>query len=480
MSNEKPQSEFAALFESHGTRTPKRADTRVGARVEGVVAKISRDAVLVELDAKRQAWIDVHELTGPDGAVTVKVGDTLAAVVVEVDGRTGAVKLGRTLGKKGDVASLELAREQGLAVEGKVTAVNKGGAEVQIENVRAFCPISQLDNRFVADPQTFVGKTLQFRVTEVREGGRSVVLSRRALLEATAKEAQERVLRALSPGATVKGTVSGLREFGAFVDLGGAEGLVPASELSHDPTVKPADVLKLGDVVEVAVKDLRTQDGQTRITLSLKALSADPWEALAVIAPVGRVVSGTVTRLADFGAFVRLAPGVEGLLHISELPGRPEHPAKAVSVGQSLLVVVKSADAAAKKVSLTLAPEGAAIGAGVSGPSLVVGAIVKATVDRIETFGLFVQVEGTRGRGGRGLVPNVELGLPRGADVRKHYAEGASLEAKVLETGEGRLRLSVRAIRDDEERAAFEGYRGAAKAGSRATLGDLLRSRAKR
>lgn len=480
MSTEKPQSEFAALFESTSSKTPKRADVRVGARVEGVVAKVTRDAVLVELDAKRQAWIDAHELTGPDGAVTVKVGDTLAAHVVEVDGRTGSVKLGRSLGRKGDAASLELAKEQGIAVEGKVVSVNKGGAEVMIDTVRAFCPISQLDNRFVADPQTFVNKVLQFRVTEIREGGRSVVLSRRAVLEAEAREAAARLLKTLTVGTTVKGTVSGLREFGAFVDLGGAEGLVPSSELSHDTQVRPADVLKLGDVVEVQVKDLRTHEGQTKITLSLKALSADPWEALAVVAPVGRVVSGVVTRLADFGAFVRIAAGVEGLLHISELSGRPDHPSKVLSVGQSLLVVVKSTDAAAKKISLTLAPEGAGVGGTVSTPSLVVGAIVHTTVERIEPFGLFVQVEGARGRAGRGLIPNAELGLPRGADVRKHYAEGAKLQAKVLETGEGRLRLSVRAIRDDEERAAFEGYRGASKASAKATLGDLFKARAKK
>jgi small subunit ribosomal protein S1 len=239
-------------------------------------------------------------------------------------------------------------------------------------------------------------------------------------------------------------------------------------------------VLKLGDVVEVQVKDIRTHEGQSKITLSLKALSADPWNDLAVLAPVGRVLSGNVTRLADFGAFVRVAPGLEGLLHISELTGRPDHPSKVLAAGQSLLVVVKSADGAARKISLTLAPEGAGVGGTVNAPVMIVGAIVSTKVERIEPFGLFVQIDGTRGRGGRGLIPNAELGLPRGADVRKHYAEGAAVTAKVLEVGEGRLRLSVRAIGDDEERAAFEGYRGASARGAKATLGDLIKSRAKR
>lgn len=480
MSDDNSMSEFASLFESTGAKTPKRADLRVGARAEGVVAKITRESVFLELDAKRQAWIDAQELTGPDGVLTVKLGDTVSAHVVEVDARTGDVKLGRSLGRKGDTASLEIAREQGIAVEGKVAAVNKGGAEVHIDGVRAFCPTSQLDIRYVADPQSFVGKTLRFRVTEIREGGRNVVLSRRAVLEAEAREALAHILKSLAPGANVTGTVSGVREFGAFVDLGGAEGLIPASELSHDSQVRPGDVLKIGDVVSVQVKELREKDGETRITLSLKALSADPWDALAVLAPVGKVLSGTVTRLADFGAFIRVAAGVEGLLHVSELPGRAAHPSQSLEVGQSLLVAVKSADAAARKISLTLAPEGAEAGSAVGGVGLVVGSIVKVTVDRIESFGLFVQVEGSRSRGGRGLVPTIELGLPRGADLRKHYPEGTAFEAKVLETGEGRLRLSVRKIRDDEERAAYEGYRTTAKAGAKATLGDLIKSRAKR
>ena len=139
----------------------------IGESAEGGVVKATRGSVFLELDAKRQAWIDAQGLTGPDGVLTVKVGDTVAAHVIEVDGRTGAVKLGRSLGKKGDITSLEIAREHGLAVEGKVMSVNKGGPEVHTDAVRAFCPTSQPDNRYVADPQSFVGTTLRFLVTEI-------------------------------------------------------------------------------------------------------------------------------------------------------------------------------------------------------------------------------------------------------------------------------------------------------------------------
>ena len=474
---------FAAMFEQQPKGPAQRSHTwRVGERVEARVVQIAHNAVFVDLDEKRQAWIDPLELQSPTGGLTVKVGDTLTAHIVEVDKRSGSVKLGRSLGKAGNVAGLELAREQGIPVEGKVTAINKGGAEVEVDAVRAFCPTSQLDNRYVADPSSFIGRTLRFRVTEIRDGGKSVVLSRRAVLEAEAREAQERILKSLSPGAIVKGTVSGIREFGVFVDLGGAEGLVPASELSHDSMVKPGDVVKAGDLLEVQVKELRQHEGQVKITLSLKALAPDPWTALDVVAPVGRVVAGTVTRVVDFGAFVRIAAGVEGLLHRSELPGRVDHPSAVLTPGQSLLVAVKSADAGSRKISLTLAGEGATAGSTASTSVVVPGSIVKGKVERIESYGIFVQVDGTQGRAGRGLIPNTELGLQRGADTRKHFPEGAAVTAKVLETGEGRLRLSIRAVREDEERAAFEGYQHGVRGPKAAmgTLGDLMKAKLKK
>lgn len=486
MSETKNEDSFAALFaEQEAPKKKSRGQGRVavGAKIEGTVVQIDRDAVFVSLDEKRQGYFERAELVGPDGELTVKLGDRLTASVVEVDARTGNVRLGRSLGKVGDLASLELARDEGMSVEGKVVGVNKGGVEVEIGGTKGFCPVSQLDLRFVPDPAGYVGKTLKFRVIEVREGGRKIVLSRKAELEAEAREASERVLATVAVGATVKGPVTGVREFGAFVDLGGIEGLIPTSELSHDPAVKAGDVVKVGDVVEVQVKELRGggELGAAKITLSLKALAQDPWEAISVVAPVGGVLAGTVTRVVEFGAFVRVAAGIEGLLHVTELSGRREHPSGLVTPGQNVLVVVKSVDAKARKLSLTLAPDGAAVGGVVAGARVILGAVVKATVERFEPYGVFVQIEGTRGRAGRGLIPNAELGLTRGADVRKHFSEGTVVTAKVVETGEGRLRLSIKGVREDEERAAFEGYQGSRLVtGKLGTLGDLLKNKLKR
>jgi small subunit ribosomal protein S1 len=243
-------------------------------------------------------------------------------------------------------------------------------------------------------------------VTDVREGGKNVVVSRRALLQREASETADRVLADLSPGSIVRGTVTSVRDFGAFVDLGGVEGLIPRSEVSHDRKVSVADALKAGDAVEVLVREVKDAEPNPRgggpakkITLSLKGLT--------------------------------------------DAPPPP--------------------------------PGAATAGAGAQGPAIVVGAIVQGVVERIETYGLFLQVDGTKGRSGRGLIPNAELGVPRGTDLRKTFPEGTRLTAKVLETGEGKLRLSVKGAKDAEERADFEAARGkATAAGSLGTFGDLF------
>jgi small subunit ribosomal protein S1 len=485
------KNDFASLFESEAgaPRKPREqaADRlRLGERCRAEVVQIGRDAVFVEvldravMGKRPQAFLHVIDLRNAAGELTVKLGDVIEAVVVDI-ARGGEIRLGRGMGKPEGLGELENAHAAGVAVEGKVTGVNKGGLEVEVAGIRAFCPISQADRGFVADPTSLVGRTLQFRVTELRDGGKRVVLSRRAVLEEEAKHAAANTLAQLQVGATVRGTVSSVREFGAFVDLGGVEGLIPNAELSYDRSKRAGDVLTAGDLVDVQVREIqqgvvnkRGEPG-TKITLSLKALAEDPWSDIDRHAPEGKVARGTVTRLLEFGAFVQLAPGVEGLLHVSELGGKVQHPSALLKVGEQLNVIVRSIDRTARKLSLAPAPDGLAIGADAKGPTLVVGSIVTGTVDRIETYGLFFQVEGTRGRVGRGLIPNAELGTPRGSDTRKLFPVGTKLSAKVLETGEGKLRLSIKAIKEDEERADYDGYQKSAATGKTlGTFADLL------
>ena len=479
---DKDQGGFAAMFEEEARAPKRRRAYRVGDRVDAVVVQVGRDSVFVELDGKQQAFLEAVELRDDDGTIPFKEGDRITANVVEVNEARGIVRLGRSLGKANSLAALETAKQSGLSVDGKVVAVNKGGIEVELGGARAFCPMSQIDARRVeeADVKAMIGQTMKFLVTDIRDGGKNVVVSRRALL---AKEASDTATRAMSeivPGVILRGTVTGVRDVGAFVDLGGIEGMIPRSEIAHDRSVAIGDALKPGDTVEVLVREIKDVENpktgatQKKITLSLKALAADPWAELDITE--GRVIDGTVVRSTEFGRFVRIASGVEGLLHVSEIGKSTK-----ADEGEQLRVVVKKIDRASKKISLVLAPEGAQAGTTIAiatGGGVKVGAVVTGVVERIETYGVFVQIDVTTGRAGRGLVPQFELVFPRGTDLRKTFPEGTKVTAKVLETGEGRLRLSIKGAKDAEERADFEAARAKANApASLGTFADLLKGR---
>jgi small subunit ribosomal protein S1 len=486
---DKPSDSFASLFEAESRgRGDKRARApALGERCRAEVVQIGKDAVFVELvqeggfGKRVQAHLNLDELRGPDGTLSVKVGDVLEAVAVELRG--SELRLGRSMGRPQGADELERAFSAGVAVEGKVSGVNKGGLEVEIAGVRAFCPISQADRSYLADAQALVGRTLAFLVTEFAEGGKRVVLSRRKLLEQEARAQAAQTREKLVPGAVLSGSVSSIREFGAFIDLGGVEGLLPNAELSYDRSASAAAMLSPGDLVEVQVREVKEGPPDkrgaptTKITLSLKALAPDPWEQIERVAPLGTVLAGSVSRVLEFGAFVRLTAGIEGLLHVSELGGKVTDASRALAPGQALNVVVRSIDRAARKISLAPAPDGLGVGAEARAPAIGVGSTVQGTVDRVETYGVFLQLEGTRGKAGRGLIPNAELGTARGSDTRKLFPLGTKLTAKVLETGEGKLRLSLRAVKEDEERSEFEGFRESAAQQGLGTFADLLRKK---
>ncbi len=473
---------FAELFAREAVSSGRSRKLSMGDEVEGVVAHISAEAVLIDLDAKQQGYFDRMDLVGPDGELVVKVGDKAKGRVVAIDADGSEIKLATALGKEAGKQQLFLALEQQIPIDGKIVAINKGGAEVEVAGLRGFCPKSQLDIRFVEDPNTLIGQVLRFEVVEIKD--RDVVLSRRRLMEREASAAREAIQSKLEEGATMRGRVTQVREFGAFVDVGGVEGLIPMRELSHDRVQRAEDVVTVGDVVEVKILKLEHEPDPKRggerlkITLSLKALAGDPWAGALTIAPVGQVVAGQVTRMTEFGAFVRLAPGVEGLLHISELNARATRPEDALEIGEQLLLVVKDVDLARRRISLALSEEGAKPGEKAKDMRPVLNAIVNATVEKHERFGVFVQVAGTQGRAGRGLVPNAELALRAGSDVRKDLPLGTTIRAKVIDATDGRLRLSIRAALDDAERADFDSYKDQqASRGGMGTLGDLLKQK---
>ncbi|HJL00705.1 MAG TPA: S1 RNA-binding domain-containing protein [Polyangiaceae bacterium LLY-WYZ-15_(1-7)] len=466
---------FAELFEESDAAVPSGRKLSVGDEITGTVAHVGDTGAFVDLGARQQALYPRAELLDVHGELSVKVGDTLRGFVVRI-GPDGTPELGKRLGRGMSVDELRAAMEEKLPVEGKISGVNKGGVSVDLGGLRAFCPMGQLDTRFVNDPSVFLNQTHRFHVVEIR-GERDVVVSRRSVLEAEAGELRAQILERVTPGARLAGRVVRVRDFGAFVDLGGIDGLIPARELTYDRR-RPEQVVKEGDSVEVIVLEVterrhkKTGEPETRITLSLKALEADPFDRVDELAPAGAVIEGTVRKLMDFGAFIEIAPGLEGLLHVSELGAGAHHPSSYLSVGQPLLVTVQSVDPERKRVSLAPAPKGAQAGTRISQAGPRKGEIVKCTVDRVERYGVFVQVEGVPGRAGRGLIPERETGTAQGTDLKRAFPQGKELQAKVLETG--KLKLSIKAVKEDEDRKVFEDYKKKQGGAGMGTLGDLL------
>jgi small subunit ribosomal protein S1 len=334
---------------------------KVGDRVRGVVVSISGDHAYVSLGAKSEGAIELAELSDGDGNLTVSVGDSIDSVVSGKDETTGMLLLGSQQGRRMHGSDeLERAFEDQVPVEGLVSGVTKGGVEVQIAGVRAFCPASQLDLHYVEDLEALVGQKLAFRITSY-QGGRHInlVLSRRALLEQEQLAQAEQTRARLEVGAVLHGTVTSLQDYGAFVDLGGLEGMVHISELSFGRVKHPKDMLSVGQQVEVSVLRVEKSDNPKhpeRIALSIRALARDPWQDVDQRFPVGSRVKGSVTRLQTFGAFVELTEGVEGLVHISELGAerRVNHPHEVVSPGDEVEATVLSVDTEKRRIGLSL------------------------------------------------------------------------------------------------------------------------------
>jgi len=362
--------DFAAMLaeseRAAGHRRPRRL--AIGDRVQGTIISIGQEVTVLDLEGGGEGTLETVELRDPDGGLTVAVGAKVEARVVAVGEKQGIVSLRRGAARAGEAggggaaAQLAEAAQTGLPVEGLVTAVNKGGVEVDLGGVRAFCPLSQLDLRPVADPATFIGQRLAFRVTRFEQDrrGPNVVLSRRALREEEMRARAVETRAKLTVGAVLPGVVTAIKDFGAFVDVGGIEGLLPASEIGFQRGTVPSDVLAVGKPITVAVMRVEKRDDARRpeqVSFSLKALERDPWQDAAERLAPGTVVKGKVTRAEPFGAFVEVSPGVEGLLHISQLaPDRPlRHAREAVKVGDLVDVTVLAVEMDKRRISLGLA-----------------------------------------------------------------------------------------------------------------------------
>jgi small subunit ribosomal protein S1 len=465
-----PDEDFAALFEA--SAQAKRLDK--GETVEGTIVAIGEDVAFVDVGGKGEAAMDLDELRDEQGGLEVAVGDRIQAVVVST---AGGITLSRKLARRGATErQIEDAFHARLPVEGRIEREVKGGFEVRIGGQRAFCPFSQVGAPG-ADPSALAGQVLEFRIIEYGEGGRNLVVSRRALIEEEQQARAAEVRQTVVVGAVLTGRVASVRDFGAFVDLGGGvQGLLHVSEMSWARVANPADVVKPGD--EITVKVLRVDQDMKKISLGLKQLTPDPWTKVGETCEVGQTRVGRVTRVADFGAFVELEPGVEALAHASTFP--PTGPsgswAASVTPGTMGVFEILNIDLEKKRIGVALVMKGEAPVAGaVASAAIVPGARLKGKVERHERFGVFVFLAPGR----TGLIPLRETGVAE-ADVRKAFPVGAEVEVVVLEADPAsrRIRLSAKAVQDAREADEVREYQeraGGPAAGGLGSLADKLR-----
>jgi small subunit ribosomal protein S1 len=474
--------DFAALFEA----SVKATQYRRGQTIEGTIVAIGPEVAFVDVGGKGEAVIDIAELKNADGVLEFKAGDAVQATVTST---AGGITLSRRL-MRGAATARQLADafEARLPVEGKVERVVKGGYEIRIAGERAFCPLSQIDVVRTADPATHVGRVYTFRIIEYKEGGKNVVVSRRALLEEEQRASAAEVRRSIVPGAVLTGRVVSVRDFGAFVDLGGGvQGLLHVSDMGWSHVSNTSNIVAAGE--EITVKVLRVDEATQKISLGLKQLSEDPWSHVGTTYEVGQVRTGRVTRVAEFGAFVELEPGVEGLAHASTFAptGAREDWKRQVPAGMSGAFEILSIDLGQKRIGVALVEEGSgralrqgsgqAQGAAPSRESgIVPGARLTGKVERHEKFGVFVFLAPGR----TGLMPLSETGVARDADVAKTFPVGSDVEVVVLEVDSSgrRIRLSRKAVQEAQEAEELREYTerpDATPAEPFGSLGDQLR-----
>jgi len=345
----KPNEEnFAEMLEQSFTDNES---LKPGQEVETTVVSISGDYIFLDLGGKSEGILEAEELKDAEGNLTVSEGDTLKAYFSHA--RSGEMYFTKKIsGDKAGLAALESAYKNGIPVEGTVEKEIKGGFEVKLGDSRAFCPFSQMGLKRVEDAKEYVGKRLTFKVMEYSEKGRNILISNRAILQEE-QDAQKEVLKQeLKENMIVKGTVISLQDFGAFVNVQGLQTMLPISEISRERVEDIHSVLKSGQEIEAKIINLDWK--KDRITLSMKALQADPWDTAATKYKEGSKHKGTIARLMAFGAFVTLEPGLDGLVHISDLDsdGRIKHPQEVVQPGQEITVSINSVDVKNKRISL--------------------------------------------------------------------------------------------------------------------------------
>ncbi len=415
--------DFATLLESYGGDID--GSVQVGDKINARIIAIGSDTVFVETGTKIDGLVEKKELLDDKGQLPYGVGDRIELFIIAAD--EGEIRLSRALSGIGGLQLLKDACHSHIPVEGRVTETCKGGFRIDVLQHAAFCPISQMDVKFVDTPESYVGETLLFFVEQFEDKGRNIVLSRRKLLEQEQQKARDVFFTALSTGAVLTGTVTRLMPYGAFVELiPGLEGMVHISELSWSRIEKPEEAVKPGDRVQVKVIGIDGKEGAVRekIALSLKRVTGDPWADVHEGFQPGDIINGKVTRCAPFGAFVEIAPGIEGLVHISEMSfvKRVQKTTDFVTPGEAVTVMVKTIDRENRRISLSIRDAQGDPWAAVP-ERYPVGRSVTGVVEKKEKFGWFILLE----PGVTGLLPISKIDQATDPKAYDHLKPGSSL-----------------------------------------------------
>jgi small subunit ribosomal protein S1 len=445
---------FAEAMENLDLKTPQQ-----GELLRGTIVSISGDDAYISYGGPSEAVMDTAELEGLD------IGDQIEATVV----KTGAeLRVSRKLLKgRASLDQLRAAFENRLPVEGKVTGRNKGGFDVNVSGLRAFCPLSQIALGKIENPDEFLNQTIEFRVTELSDDGRRIVVSRAALLKEAAAEKAAETRARIIPGAELTGRVKTLTPFGAFVDLGGIDGLLHVSEMSRRRVTDPKDVVQIGQEVRVTV--IKVESDGKRISLSMKDQEPDPWSDVADRYAPGTKFTGRIVRSTDFGFFVEVEPGVDGLVHVSQLPHGIKPGDAEVAIGQTVEGWIREVDASKRRLSLSLRA------VAVNDPwedvtqRYSIGKVVQGTVDHGAAPGIFVEIE----PGLTGLIPNSEIQVPPGGDPSQAHQAGEKLLVRIMSLDPQRKRISLsheaaKAAAEREEYTKFMDERNDEAAGESA------------
>ena len=461
---------FADMLDSYSPGMNQ--DFQVGDKISGKIISIGQDTVFIDVGSKIDGVVEKIELLDDDEQLPYQVGDEITLYVTAFD--ESEIRLSKAVSGIGGLNLLLEAHDKGVPVEGKVKETIKGGFSVEVLQRRAFCPISQIDMKFVEKPEDYVGMTLQFLIVRLEENGRNIVLSRKTLMEAEAKEVRKAFFDDLKVGSVISGRVTKLMPYGAFVEIiPGVEGMVHISELSWSRVENTQDAVAEGEEVRVKVIGIEenAKTGQHKLSLSIKQALEDPWLSVGDQFKTGDKTTGKVTRLAKFGAFVEISPGIEGMVHLSEMSyhKRVMKPEEVVQKGDLVSVMVKDVDGEARRISLSIKEAEGDPWIDVT-EKYEIGKPVTGTLEKQEKFGLFITLE----PGITGLMPKSHINKSADAKAIEKLKIGNPITV-IVEAIDTQARRITLAPGDSEVEENWKNYSGDAK-GAMGDLADKLQA----